>query len=613
MRIKYNLPKIRFKSLRRIFKHFGGHLKQHKMRLVVGSMSLLGVTLLSLLRPWPLKIVFDYVLIKSGKIKTDEVLSFLNNFDPMTVLALAALGILLVAVLRGLLTYTYGIYSKIVGHHLVANIRMQLFSHVQRLPLSYHDYRETGELMTRMTSDISLLQDLLISMVINLASQIILIIGMFGIMFWLDWQLALIAVAALPFFALTAMKFSFKIKDSARKQRLMYGKIVASVQETFAGISQVKTFSQEKRRERLIGRSIDKDISANVKTARLTANYARIVDIITAVGMCAVLWVGAQKAMLEEISPGDLLIFLSYLRGIYRPLKNVAQISAKIAKATIRGEKTIELLEMEPEVLEKADGLSAQQIKGDIEFKSINFSYTPEQQILMDFSCSIPKQKTTIIFGPTGAGKSTIAKLVLRLYKPSSGEITIDGKNIDDYKVRSLRKRISPLAQETFLFRTSIAENISFSKNKASIEEIIEAAKLAGAHDFIMNFREGYETLVGEGGLTLSGGQRQKISFARAAMRKSPVMIFDEPATGLDVHAEKDAKEILQRLKKDKTMLIITHRINFLPLADWVIFINDVRMIEQGTPEELLSKEGAFKKFFSIDAKMLKEHFSVFK
>ncbi len=613
MRIKYNLPKIKFKSLRRIFQHFGGHLKKHKMRLFVGSMSLLGVTLLSLLRPWPLKIVFDFILIKDIDATADSALSFLNNLEPMEVLFIAAFGILLIAVLRGLLTYTYGVYSKIIGHNLVANIRMQLFSHVQRLPLSYHDYRETGELMTRMTSDISLLQDLLISMVINLASQIILIVCMFGIMFWLDWQLAAIALAALPFFALAAIKFSFQIKDSARKQRLMYGKIVASVQETFAGISQVKTYSQEKRRERLIGRSIDKDVTANVKTAKLTANYARIVDIITAVGMCAVLWVGTNKALANEITPGDLLIFLSYLRGIYRPLKTVAQLSSKIAKATVRGEKTIELLEMEPEILEKTDGLSAKEIKGDIQFKSINFSYNSEQKILKDFSCTIPQNKTTIIFGPTGAGKSTIAKLILRLYKPSDGEIIIDDKNIDEYKVRSLRKRITPLAQETFLFRTSIAENIAFSKNSASQEQIVEAAKLAGAHEFIMELGNGYETMVGEGGLTLSGGQRQKISFARAAMRNSPVMIFDEPATGLDVHAEKDSKNILAQLKQNRTMLIITHRINFLSLADWVIFINDGRMVEQGTPQELFEKNGEFKKFFSIDERMLKEHFSLLK
>ncbi len=611
MRIKYNLPKIKFKSLRRIFKHFGGHLKKHKFRLVVGSASLLGVTFLSLLRPWPLKIVFDYILIKNNKIDTDSIMSFMYDLKTNEVLFIAAAGILLIAVVRGLLTYTYGIYSKIIGHNLVANIRMQLFSHVQRLPLSYHDYRETGELMTRMTSDISLLQDLLVSMVINLASQIVLIIGMFGIMFWLDWELAVIALAALPFFALAAVKFSFMIKDSARKQRLMYGKIVASVQETFAGISQVKTYSQEKRRERFIGRSIEKDTTANVKTARLTANYARVVDIITAVGMCAVLWVGTQKAIVNEISPGDLLIFLAYLRGIYRPLKTVAQLSTKIAKATVRGEKTIELLEMEPEVLEKEDGLSAKEIKGDIEFKSVNFSYIQEQKILNDFSCKIPKNKTTIIFGPTGAGKSTIAKLILRLYNVSNGTITVDGEKIEDYKIRSLRKRISPLAQETFLCRTTIAENIAFSKTKASIEQITEAAKLAGAHEFIQNFSEGYETLVGEGGLTLSGGQRQKISFARAAMRKSPIMIFHEPATGLDVHAEKEAKEILFRLKQERTMLVITHRINFLSLADWVIFVKDGKMIEQGTPQELFEKDGEFKKFFAIDEKMLKDHFSL--
>lgn len=599
MRIKFRLTKLNFGALQRIFICFGGHLRKHRLKLTLSSFSLLGLTLSTLLRPWPLKVVFDYILLPERKSPRSTFLSFLADWDPMLILAAAAGSIILLAGLRGLLNYSHSVLTKIVGHRLIADIRMQLFSHVQRLPQSYHDYRETGELMTRMTSDISLLQDLLVSTIITLGSQLVLIISMFLVMFWLDWQLALITLAAIPFFILAAFRFSWRIKKSARRQRMLYGKIVSSLQETFSGISQVKSYAQENRRERMIGKSLERDVDANVKTTKLTANYSRIVELITAVGTGFVLWMGVIKAIDGQISPGDLLIFLSYLRGVYRPLKQISQLTTKIAKATIRGEKTMELLELQPEVQDTESGLSAKEIKGDIHLEKVTFSYNGSQNVIKDFSCHIPQSKTTLIIGSTGAGKSTIAKLILRLYKPDKGNIIIDGKEITEYRIRSLRKNISPLAQETFLFRTTISENIAFSRRQVIQDEVENAARMVGADEFIRHLPEGYDTLVGEGGLTLSGGQRQRISFARAALRKSPVMIFDEPATGLDVHAEKETKEVLRNLSLHRTLIVITHRLHFLDLADWVIFIQDGKMIEEGKPEEMLERKGAFFQFIS--------------
>ncbi len=560
---------------------------------------MLGTAVLTLLRPWPLKVVFDYILLPVDTSLRSSFLSFLKSWGPMKILLLAAGSVLALAVLKGVLNYSYNVLSQIVGHKLVAEIRLRVFSHVQRLPLSYHDYRETGDLMTRMTGDISLVQDLLVSTVITLGTQIILLAGMLSIMFVLNWKLAWIVAAMLPFFIFAAFRFSIQIRNQARKQREAYGKIVASVQESFAGISQVKSYAQEKEREKLIGKSVSKDVSANVKTTRLTANYERVVEIINALGICLVLWLGVREVMAAHISAGDLLVFLAYLQGIYRPLKGIADLTGKIAKATVRGDKLIELMEMKPEVDEIEQGISAKGIKGDIRFENVSFSYVNDIPILHNFSCSIPSGKTTLILGPTGAGKSTVAKLILRLYEPKSGEIHLDNRNIKDYRIRSIRKQITPLSQETFLFRMSIGENIGFGKRKATQEEIEQAARLVGADEFIKNLPEGYNTLVGEGGATLSGGQRQRISFARAALRQSPIMIFDEPATGLDVHAEKEAKDLLSRFGLDKTVLIITHRLHFLDLADWVVFLKDGMVVEEGTPEALLQRQGQFHEFYT--------------
>ncbi len=600
MKIKYKLPNIKLKSLSRVITVFGSHLKPFKLKLILSALALLGVSVMTLLRPWPLKVIFDYVL-GSSQISGDGFLAPLMALDPLTIILIAAGAVLAIAGLNGFFEYAQSILAKTAGHGVTAAIRLQLFSHIQRLPQSYHDYRETGELLTRLTGDINLLQDLLVETVIRLFGQFVIIIGMLVVAFLLDWQLALVIIAVMPFFIIAAFKFSSEIKSAANRQREKYGKMVASMEETLSGISQVKVFTQEKYRDKLIGKSISRDFKAGLRATKLAANYARVVDFISAVGTAFVLLFGSYKALAGNISPGDLIIFVSYLRGIYRPVRTAANLSARIAKAIVRGEKIMEILEIEPEVKDREDAKSASGVKGDIIFENVNFSYNSNEHVLKNLSLQIPANKTTVIIGPTGAGKSTVAKLLLRLYDHQDGHIYIDGKNIENYKIKSLRKRITSLTQDVFLFRATIAENIAFGKPRATIDEIAEAARFAGADEFIDRLPDGYDTIVGEGGSTLSGGQRQRISFARATLRNSPVMIFDEPAAGLDIHAEKEAKDALAKLKGNHTLFIITHRLNFLDLADWAVFIRDGETMEEGEPLELLNKKDDFYNFVSVE------------
>jgi ABC-type multidrug transport system fused ATPase/permease subunit len=578
--------------------HFGRHLAPFKSKLILSTLALFGVSFMTLLRPWPLKIIFDYVL-GGSRLAEGHFLSPLMNADPFTVIIIAAGGVLAIAGLNGFFEYSQSLLAKTAGHGVTAAIRLQLFSHIQNLPQSYHDYSETGELLTRLTGDINLLQDLMVETVIRLIGQFVIIIGMLVVVFLLDWQLALIITAVMPFFVIAAFKFSSEIKSAAGRQREKYGRLVATMEETLSGISQVKVFTQEKSREKMIGKSISRDFKAGLKAARLAARYARVVDIISAVGTALVLLVGAHKALAGSISPGDLIIFVSYLRGIYRPIKTVANLSAKTAKSIVRGEKIMEILEIEPEVKDRENAISASRIKGDIRFENVDFWYVENSPVLVDLNLRMPARKTTVIIGPTGAGKSTIAKLLLRLYETKSGKLLIDGHDISEYRIKSLRKRVTSLTQDIYLFRGTLAENIAFGKPKATTEEIVAAARTAGADEFIRKFPGGYDTLVGEAGVTLSGGQRQRISFARATLRNAPVMIFDEPATGLDIHAEKEAKDALRAMKENHTLCIITHRLNFLELADWTIFIRDGHLVEQGCPGELLENKGEFYRFVS--------------
>lgn len=590
LRAKPALPRIDRAVLWELFRRFSGELRPHRGRLAASALALLAESFVILAQPWPLKFVFDRVLMPADGAAAA---------NPSLVVGLAAGAVLLLAGAKGLLTYVHNVQAKIVGHRLVADVRLRVFSHAQRLPLSYHDYRETGDLMTRLTGDVSLLQDLLVSVVVTMTSRIVLVLGMLGMMFWMDAGLGLLALAVMPLFILAAFRYSGRIKTSARKQREAYGKIVASVQESLAGIAQVKGFAQEKAREKMIGRSSARDLKANVKTTKLTANYTRTVELVSALGTCLVLWFGTRRVMAGTITPGELLIFLSYLRGMHKPLASLARETVRISKAVTRGEKILELLDMEAEVEEPEGAVSARGVRGDIRFLNVNFSYVPGTPVLRDFTCSVPAGRTTVVLGPTGAGKSTLAKLLLRLYEPESGRVLLDGRDVADYRIRSLRKRVAPLLQDAFLFHMSIAENIAFGASDPDMEAIREAARLAGADEFIDRLPDGYDTVVGESGATLSGGQRQRLAVARAILRDAPIMIFDEPTTGLDVRTEMAAKASFASIRADRTLLLITHRLHFLDIADWVVFVHEGRVVDEGEPAELARRCRPYRDFIA--------------
>ncbi len=602
MDVKLKLPiaKMDWAGLRRIFHHFGNHLKPHKKGLALGGVSLLGLAIVELARPWPLKIVFDYILIPPDK-EASKDWSFLlplTNWDPMAVLTLAVGGIIALALLGALFSYAQNVLFASVGQKVTGAIRLELFAHIQRLPQSYHDYRQTGELMMRLTGDINLLKELLTSIFITLGSRIFIVLGMLALMFYMNWKLTLLAFAVMPFLLLTTIRFSTQLKEASRRSRKKEGQLSAAAYEGVSGISLTKIFGQEKRHQKLLGKSVSSDVKAGLKATKLEAAYSRWVDVLTAFGTVLVLFFGVQQVLSGHLTAGNLLVFLAYLRTAYKPLRDVAQLSSRTAKAIVCGERILEILHIEPDVVDQPEAISAGGIKGEVRFENVDFAYQAGRPVLSYLSFTLPAGKTTAIIGPSGAGKSTVAKLILRLYEPTMGIIRVDGVPIENYRVKSLRKRITSLSQEAFLFRTTIRDNIGFGNPKASFEEIVAAARKVGGDEFIRTLPEGYDTLVGEGGQTLSGGQRQRITFARAALRDSRIMIFDEPATGLDPQAEKVAREALSALKTGRTLLLITHRLNFLNLADRIVFIEEGRLSEEGTPYELLERKERFFRFY---------------
>lgn len=597
MKIRLRLPRFPLADLRRVYQYFGHHLRPHRAALLGGGVCLLGLAVVEMARPWPLKLVFDYILIPDRTGHVGFLDGFLSGWSTGAILGLASLGLLLIAVVSGLLNYGQTMLLGAVGHKVVGGIRLQLFSHIQRLPQSYHDQRETGDLMMRITGDLSLLKELLVSILLNLGSRLVVVVGMLSAMFWMDATLTWIALSVVPVLLLANTHFSTRIKSESRRQRRKEGLLADAVHESMVGIGLTKVFAQEKKQEKRFSKGVDSDVRAGLKIRRLEATFSRTVEVIVALGMCLVLWFGVNRALAQELSAGDLLIFISYMRQLYRPVRDTARLSTRTAKAVASAQRVIEVLELKAPVDDDPSGMSASNLTGDIRFDHVSFAYREAHQVLFDVSCAIPAGKTTAIVGPSGSGKSTISKLILRLYDPTSGVITIDGRDCRDYRTRSLRKQITSLTQDIAMFHTSIRENIAFARPSATLEEIVAAAEKVGAHAFIESLPEGYDTVVGEGGLTLSGGQRQRVAFARAALRDSRIMIFDEPATGLDADAEREAKEALASLRDGRTVIIITHRLNFLDLSDHAVLIKDGRIVDEGATSLLLANSGPFQEY----------------
>ncbi len=597
MRLRLRLPKIPLADLRRVHQYFGHHLKPHRAALVGGGICLLGIALVEMARPWPLKLVFDYILLPGQAGQVDSFGQLISGWSVGAILGLASVGLLVIALLSGILNYGQTMLLGAVGHKVVGGIRLQLFSHIQRLPQSYHDQRETGDLMMRLTGDLNLLKELLVSILMTMGSRIVVVVGMLTAMFWMDATLTLIALSVVPVLLIANTHFSSRIKSESRKQRRKEGLLADAVHESMTGISLTKVFAQEKKQERRFSKGVESDVRAGLRIRRLEATFSRTVEVVAALGMCLVLWFGVRRALAQELSAGDLLIFMSYMRQLYRPVRDTARLSTRTAKAVISAQRVIQILEMKTPADDDPSGVSASNLTGDIHFDHVSFAYREGYPVLNDVSFSIPHGQTTAIIGPSGSGKSTIAKLILRLYEPTSGAINIDGRDCREYRMRSLRKQITSLTQDITMFHTSVRENIAFAKPYATYEEIVRAAEKVGAHAFIEDLPDGYDTVVGESGLTLSGGQRQRVAFARAALRDSRIMLFDEPATGLDAVAEREAKDALASLRDGRTLVIITHRLNFLDLTDHAILIRNGMVIDEGATTSLMTNSGPFQEY----------------
>jgi ABC-type multidrug transport system fused ATPase/permease subunit len=579
-----------------MLRFIGDLVRPYRSKLVVIFLAMLLETLMSLAAPWPLKIILDNVV---GNHKLAPWLHrligpLIENHHRLHVAALASLAFVLIAVAGSVATYIDNYYTESVGQWVAHDLRMRVYQHLQKLSLNYYSTHETGTILSTLTTDIQTIQGFASSSTLNILVDMLTIVCMLGLMFWLNWDFTLIAVAVTPFLLLFVSRFKKAVKKATHEVRKEQSEIVAVVQQGLQSIQVVKAFGQEKTEEALLYSVSQATVGAALKARKIKAILSPVVSTTVAVCTAIVLWRGATLILHGSMSIGELTVYLAYLTQFFKPVKDLATTTNAIAQAAVGAERVRTILDTMDTTPEKPDGLEPETLEGEIEFSHIAFGYDSKVPVLKDVSFQIKSGQFVGVVGPTGSGKSTIVSLIPRFYDVQAGQVLIDGHDVRDYKLKELRDQIGYVLQDTILFRGTIRDNIAFGRPDASMTEIVAAAKLANAHDFISAMPLGYDTLVGDRGSTLSGGQRQRIGIARVVVRNSPILLLDEPTAALDSESEKLVIEALERVTKGKTVIAIAHRLSTIRNADKIVVITEGAAVEEGSHDELMERGGIY-------------------
>lgn len=602
MKISLNpiFSEIRKNHPGQIFRYFWPYLRRQKTLLGLGFLCALLQSLAMLIRPWPLKLIFDYVLFERSLPSSGIIGWIFYGMDQNTILILSIAAFLGAILLEGFFGYRQVVFLASAGQRIVFAIRRKLFAHIQRLSLTFHDHKPSGELLTNLTGDINLLRDMLVDSVMIVASQGIILIGMPLVMIFIDPVLTLIALVVMPALSIVTFRFSWNIRKSAHRQRIHEGRVASTASEAIHAIRVIQTFGRADYHDDIFGEQNTGSMKYGLRTKRLEANLSRLVEFIVGIGICGVLGFGAYRAKLGVITPGDLLVFMSYLASFYRPLRRLSRVAARISKAVACGDRVMEVLSVKEKIRSKADAYQPDRLRGDIRFDDVVFRYDGDRPALKNIDFRIEPGQFVGIVGPNGAGKSTVLSMMLRLYDANKGKVSIDGKSIKNYEVETLRERFGVILPEPILFQATVAENIAYGKPGAEMSEIEEAARFANAHDFVQNLPDGYQTVIGETGTTLSTGQRQLISIARVFIKGFDVLLLDEPLVRLDAISIEHVKSAVLRLRKDKTTVYASHSLQELIEADKIFVLIRGKIVAEGSHVQLLESSKWYRRVYKM-------------
>lgn len=573
-------------GLRRVLRHFAPYLRRERGLLVAATVALVAATAFKLLEPWPLKVVIDALVGASAPLP--EVLAALA---PAELFAVCALGVVLAVGFKASATYAATVGFALAGVRVLTRVREDVFRHLQRLSLGFHGKARTGDLTMRLIGDVGMLKEVMVTAALPMAANALVLLGMVVVMLILDWRLALIAFAPLPLLWLTTLRLGRRLQSAGRALRAREGAMAATAAEALTGIRTVQALSLEERAAAAFAGRNTRSMKEGVKAKRLAARMEWAVDGLVALSLAIVLWQGALSVQRGLITPGELLVFLTYLKNAFRPVRDYAKYASRLAKATAAGERVVDLLVAKPEVKDAPHARPAPSLAGRLRFDGVCFAHVRGNTPALDgLDLEIAAGERVALVGPSGAGKSTVAALVLRLYDPQSGSVRIDGLDLRGLTLRSLRAQIAVAPQDVLLFDGSVRDNIAMGAPGEPDDAAVEgAARCAGAHGFIVRLPQGYDTPVGERGSALSEGQKRRIGVARAALRDAPILLLDEPTAALDSENAAAIVAALPRLSAGRTTLVVTHDPYLAAACDRAVMLEEGRIVADGPHRWLLA------------------------